>query len=140
MHPGLSQSSFPDELLLLIRSLISDGETCYLNVTGRQPPVPEITRDIAQILRKIILTRQKDYATTLAEDRALLQDPSIEARRCMAIQVRLGEKMILKEALEELERLNLSPTPSIDHSTDIVSTKRRARQDGMSQSKKRRGA
>jgi hypothetical protein len=57
----------------------------------------------------------------------------------MAIQVRLGEKMILKKALEELERLNLSPTPSVDHSTDIVSTKRRCEQDGMSQSKKRRG-
>jgi len=138
-HPSLSHSSFPDELVLLARSLTSDGETYNANATGNQPPVPGIIRDVAHILRKIIVTRQEDYATTLAEDQALLQGPTIGERQRMAIQVRLGEKMILKEALDELERLNISSTPSLDHSIDIVSTKRRAEQDGMPQSRKRRG-
>lgn len=102
--------------------------------------MPKVSSDIAHILRKVIVTRQEDYATSLAEDQTLLQNSIIGGRQRMAIEVRLGEKMILKEALEELERFNISSTPSIDHNLDIVSTKRRAEQDGMLQSKKRRGA
>lgn len=139
-HPGESQSCFPDELLVLVRSLTSAGEHSTLNVTGKDHQVSRITEDIAVTLRKVIVTRQGDYATTVAEDQALLQDTSVGGRRRTAIEIRLGEKMILKEALEELERLHISSTPRVDHSIDIDSTKRRAEQDAIHPSKKRRGA
>lgn len=124
----------------MIKSIIFDAGHSSLNVTGSELQAPRITGDIAHILRKIIVTRQQDYATTLASDQALLQDSSIQGRRRMAIDVRLGEKMILKEALEELEKLNISSTLDNDHSLDIDPTKRRAEQDENRHSKKRRGA
>lgn len=42
--------------------------------------------------------RLKAYRTTLAEDVALLEDLTVQGRRRMAIQVRLGEKEILSMA------------------------------------------
>ena len=138
-HAG-PNSSFPDELLVLVKFLISGSGHSCLNLTGSESPAPRIIGDIAHLLRKVVVTRQEDYATTLIEDQALLQDSSIGARRRMAIEVRLGEKMILKEALDELERLDLCSTPGSNHSIGIVSTKRKVEQDGMLGSKKRRGA
>ena len=123
-HPGVSCSTFPDELLVLIRTLMSDGGQCSRSVSGSRPSASEISGDVAHVLRKLILTRQKDYATTLIEDQALLQDSSVGGRRRMAIEVRSGEKMILKAALKELEKLDYASTSGVDQRIETVPTKR----------------
>jgi len=113
------------------------GALTSLNLVGTKHLGLGMTSDVAQILHKIIVKKQEDYATTLAQDQALLQDISIRGRLRMAIQVRLGEKVILKEALEEIGEIRVSAEDA-DGSTDIRPTKRKAEKDIESLSKKRK--
>ena len=68
------------------------------------------------VLREIIATRQQAYETTIAEDHGLLEDVTIQGRRRMAIEVRLGEKEILAMAAEEIN--NRSPALNPEGVTD----------------------
>ena len=136
-HPYATHSAIPEELLTLIASLLSDDGHCSRNGTGNRSSRPEITREIALVLRKTILRKQEEYATTLAQDQALLRDFSIGGRYRMAVEVRLGEKLILKEAREEVETL-LASTSNIDQGNNRMPTKRGAEQCLETLSKKSR--
>ena len=56
---------------------------------------------LCKVLKRIISKRNEAYQTTIAQDTALLVDPSMIGRRRMAVEVRLGEKEILAMAAEE---------------------------------------
>ena len=57
---------------------------------------------LATLLRRILSNRERDYSTTVTEDLKLLESTTLQPRRSMAIQVRLGEKEILAEMSHHL--------------------------------------
>ena len=60
--------------------------------------------DIANaVLTQVLSEKVVTYPTSAEEDRALLQKSDISHRHRMAIQVRLGEKALLEEALAMLQ-------------------------------------
>ena len=60
--------------------------------------------DIANtVLKQVLLEKLAAYPTSAEEDRALLEKSDISHRHRMAIQVRLGEKTLLEEALAMLK-------------------------------------
>jgi hypothetical protein len=60
----------------------------------------EMRKWIIEVLR----ARLAQYATTLKQDRELLQEvKTIRSRKAMAIEVRIGEKEILTSLMEQLE-------------------------------------
>ena len=55
------------------------------------------------ILKDVIIQRQKQYRTTVAEDLKLLEDIDLARRYRLAVEVRLGEKELLATALQVVE-------------------------------------
>jgi SET domain-containing protein 6 len=94
-HPTPSSSAFPDELLILINLLLLP------QIPGKLPR-PEKTPQTIAVLRRILEARLREYPTKLEEDEALLQGGELSPRRRMAVEVRLGEKRVLKEAWFEI--------------------------------------
>ena len=54
--------------------------------------------DVGKIMAEVLSKRVSQYKTSAVEDTELLKDSTIKGRRRMAIEVRLGEKEVLKEA------------------------------------------
>lgn len=58
------------------------------------------------IIKSVILaslkSKQAEYPTTIQEDEALLSSSGVSGRRRMAIEVRLGEKKLLEEAISQM--------------------------------------
>jgi SET domain-containing protein 6 len=75
--------------------------------------------DIANtVLTQVLSEKLVAYPTSAEEDRALLEEPDISHRHRMAIQVRLGEKALLEEALAMLKgRTTDSPTEHAERPT-----------------------
>lgn len=99
--PESGSFEFDQSLLLTITALLLDTDTAKQATarirTPNQPP-PFLLTTLGLVLKEIISHRQKAYTTTLAEHTALLEDLSLQGRRRMAIEVRLGEKEILSMA------------------------------------------
>ena len=57
-----------------------------------------------KVLTSVFLERQSQYTTTISQDERLLDDDGIKGRYRMAIEVRLGEKSIIAEALAYLKK------------------------------------
>lgn len=55
------------------------------------------------VLEKVLTEKLSQYSTSVEEDRALLHKSDLPIRHRMAVEVRLGEKVLLKEALEMLK-------------------------------------
>ena len=71
-------------------------------LTPETIPGYEKTEDLKQAIFKVLGQRMSEYRTLIDEDeRLLLAD--ISSRRRMAIEVRLGEKRILRKAQERVE-------------------------------------
>ncbi|KAH7368632.1 SET domain-containing protein RMS1 [Plectosphaerella cucumerina] len=51
------------------------------------------------VVEKVLTVRLSQYPTTVQEDEALLATPDLPPRKRMAIQVRIGEKLLLQEAI-----------------------------------------
>lgn len=81
-----------------------DANSFKALIIANKPPKPQANRAVISVLGKAIRSRQNDYATSIAEDNVLLQDPEIQGRRRMAVEVRLGEKQILRAALASIDR------------------------------------
>ena len=94
-HPTPSSSAFPDELLILINLLL-------LPQAPRKLPKPKKTPQTVAVLRRILAARLKEYPTRLENDEMVLQDSGLTLRKRLAIEVRLGEKRVLKEAWLEI--------------------------------------
>lgn len=70
---------------------------------------PEVFADRKQrdeiansIITQVLKEKLKDYPTSISEDRAELRKSNLTNRRRMAIEIRLGEKVLLEEALAML--------------------------------------
>jgi hypothetical protein len=57
---------------------------------------------------KALRHREAEYATTLEEDEKLFQAANLPRRTAMAIQVRHGEKRVLRQAIEEAMKFEAS--------------------------------
>lgn len=58
---------------------------------------------INAVLTKVLTNKLATYPTSIREDRAMLKKSDITNRHRMAIEVRLGEKILLEEALTMLK-------------------------------------
>jgi SET domain-containing protein 6 len=136
VHRGEDGSSFPDELLALLYLLLVDAENLEV-ISSSQSSLPSrsklATELVGQILVTLLKTREKEYATTIKEDEKLVAAGNLPRRTEMAVQVRLGEKKVLKEAIQEAmsfegsnKRMRLPKTSEHDAPTQNGKRKRRA--------------
>ena len=117
---------FDRALVLTITALLSEDEDfkgAPEDPPGRPPS--HLRMPLALVLRKIILSRQSAYKTTIAEDTALMGDATVQGRRRMAIEVRLGEKEILALASEEIEKRIIKQQAAAGEEQDVSQFKRR---------------
>ncbi|KAG0648428.1 Ribosomal lysine N-methyltransferase 4 [Hyphodiscus hymeniophilus] len=103
-HPGPDGPSIPDELLAFIYLLLVDNEN-FESITKSQTSVPSRSKLATELVGKVLVdllrAREEEYATTIEEDDILEAAESIPRRTKMAIQVRLGEKQVLRDAIRE---------------------------------------
>jgi SET domain-containing protein 6 len=103
-HPGSDGPSIPDDLLAVLYLLLVDKESLDAiensnsSLPGRSKLATEL---VGEVLVVILRMREKQYSTTLEEDERILQKGNIAPRTTMAVQVRLGEKRVLREAMQE---------------------------------------
>ena len=86
-----------DQSLLLTTSAVLLDRDAAMQATARTQDETQLflLTTLGLVLKDIFSHSQNAYKTTLAEDIALLKDYSVQGRRRMAIEVRLGEKDIL---------------------------------------------
>ena len=77
-------------------------------LTPETIPDYEKTAELKQAIVKVLGQRMNEYSTLIDEDEKLLL-ADISSRRKMAIEVRLGEKRILKNAQERVEAWDTEP-------------------------------
>lgn len=135
-HPGPDGPSIPDELLALLYLLLVDAEN-FMAIFNSESSLPSrsklATELIGQVLASLLKAREKEYATTVEEDRSLIEKGDLSGRLEMAVQVRLGEKRVLREAIKEAtsfsgsnKRMRLSQTSGHDSVTQNGKAKRPA--------------
>ncbi|KAH7321450.1 putative ribosomal N-lysine methyltransferase 4 [Rhexocercosporidium sp. MPI-PUGE-AT-0058] len=103
-HPGPDGPSIPDELLGLLYLLLLDEENLAViesSQTSMSSWSKLATSLVGQVLTIVLESRTKDYPTSIEEDRAILKAGNLTNRQAMAIQVRLGEKLVLEKAMQE---------------------------------------
>lgn len=103
-HPEPDGPSIPDELLALLYILLMDtGSLEALENSQANLPRPSNlkTELVGKVLARILRSKEDDYETTIEDDEKLLRFEGLSNRNMMAIQVRLGEKMVLREAIRE---------------------------------------
>lgn len=92
----------PDELVIILRILLSTEEEFQTWKSKGKVPKASMSERIAQLGIKIISDRLNGYSTTIQVDQDLLKDQSLSNRRMKAVRVRLGEKLILNDLLDDL--------------------------------------
>ena len=92
-------------MLLTISALLFgiDEFEQAMETPPERPPL-SILDTLNLVLKKIIISRQRAYKTTMTEDYDQLRDATVQGRHRMAIEVRLGEKEILASATKEIEK------------------------------------
>lgn len=139
-HPGSDGPAIPDELLALIFILMVDEET-FEAISASKMSLPSrsklATGRVGQALAVLIKARENEYGTTPEQDEEILQEGNLSGRERMAIQVRLGEKQVLRAAIFEAssyngsdKRMRISTTPV--HEPKAGSKKRGATDDETS--------
>lgn len=103
----------PAELVVLLTTLTQSPEDFEQRRSKNKPPKPSMDASQAGLLYKVLQAKQSQYATSLHEDVNLLAGllppnaPSTlegpARRHKMALQVRLGEKEVLRDVLAMLE-------------------------------------
>ena len=100
-----STFNFERDLCLFVDALTMNPGTLQEEIDANEvPEVPRFTHQMGLALKKILLERFKAYKTTMAEDASLLSNDKLPRRLRMAVEVRLGEKEILAQALASLQR------------------------------------
>ncbi|KAI6709134.1 hypothetical protein PZA11_002752 [Diplocarpon coronariae] len=107
-HAGSDGPGIPDELLALLYLLLLDNEN-LIAIEISQASLPTrsklATSLVGQVLAVIIQSRLQEYSTTIETDQAILRAGNLPLRKQMAIQVRLGEKLVLEKAIQESKSL-----------------------------------
>jgi len=102
-HPGLDGPSIPDELVALVYILLVDEENLTSieagsSLSSRSKLTTEL---VGQVLAVALQQRTEEYGTSIEEDESILQKGGLSTRAEKAIQVRIGEKKVLKAAIKE---------------------------------------
>lgn len=96
----------PREALATVTAfLLSDQDFAKMKDKGKVPK-PEKSEETVAALVAVLEKRLAEYESSVEDDRALLESAEVSGRRRkkMAVEVRLGEKKILRGALEKLRR------------------------------------
>lgn len=103
-HADSDGPSIPDELLALLFILLLNEEA-LAKLANSQIHLPSRskleTKTVGHVLAILLRQRENEYGTTIEEDKALLKTNTLTHRTRMACEVRLGEKLILSEAIQE---------------------------------------
>lgn len=83
-------------LLLLDDTHLKAIEISETSIPGRSKLATEL---VGLVLAALFKSREEEYQTTMEEDEDLLRAGNLSRRGAMAIQVRIGEKKVLKEAI-----------------------------------------
>ncbi|EGG03367.1 uncharacterized protein MELLADRAFT_90239 [Melampsora larici-populina 98AG31] len=94
----------PDELVIMLRILLSTEEEFQTWKSKGKVPKPAMSEPIAQLAIQILSNRLNQYSTTIQNDQDLLKDQSLSRRKLKSIKVRLGEKLILNDLLNDLNK------------------------------------
>ena len=111
---GEPASFMSDELFVLMTIFVlSPDDFAQLRHKGRLPK-PSLSTQVSKILIAAVRNRQREYTTSLEQDRELEAAGGQLGRKALALQVRIGEKEILSDALRLLEASteNLPMTPN----------------------------
>ena len=97
---------FSPELLLFITTLTMDFDTSNSLSRSRASKTETFfsNSSAVEILEAVLVGRSAQYRTTASDDEELLRDVLLQGRYRMAVEVRLGEKNLLVEALEEVRK------------------------------------
>lgn len=148
-HPGPDGPSIPDELLALLYLFLLDEESLAAiesSQTSLSSRSNLATTLVGQVLAIVLSSRSSDYSTTIEEDQAILKAGNITNRQAMAIQVRLGEKMVLEEAKQEAKsfsgsdkkmRLKQDTPPANETDSQCSKGKRKVEDDAAGRKKGR---
>jgi SET domain-containing protein 6 len=144
-HSGEDGPGIPDGLLALLFLLLANDET-IASISNSESSLPNrsklATALVGRVLAALLQMREKEYATTIEDDEEILQKGNLTTRNVMALQVRLGEKRILREAIQEAqsftgENKQMRDAPKLQEPPEYSNKKRKA-VDTMSQGKKGR--
>ena len=101
---NLPNDGFDSAMLQLIYIFTaSQPELTEVKCTKKVPTLA-INILVIKVLSKALADRQSEYTTSIVEDIGLLRNSKVDKRHRMAIEVRLGEKMIIANALSYLTR------------------------------------
>ena len=142
-HSSPDGPSIPDELLGLLYLLLLDAENLAA-IESSQASMSSrsklATALVGQVVAMVLESRAREYSTTIEEDRALLQASNLASRHRMAIQVRLGEKVVLQKASQEAKLFQGSDKKmrlKQDSSSEPQSKKRKPEEDAAGRKKGR---
>ena len=103
-HTASDDPGIPDELLALLFILLLNEES-LAKLSSSQTHLPSRskleTETVGHVLVTLLRLREREYTTTLEEDEAQLKTENLPHRARLAIEVRLGEKRLLREAIQE---------------------------------------
>ena len=114
-----------DPALVLTLQVLTTNKASFKNFkTTRRVLVRSMDLLAVSLLREIVIQRQRDYSTTVAEDIMLLQDNLTQGRQRVAVEIRLGEKEILASTLQYAERraeyLSLDSSTSLETKDELA--------------------
>ncbi|KAB8416335.1 hypothetical protein FH972_024855 [Carpinus fangiana] len=121
-NPSTPTLKLPDEAVTLTQLLLaSEDEGRHLKKLEPARKA-ELNLQVGRVLEQLLTNKSAAYATSTAEDRAYLQDSTVQGRRRMAIEVRLGEKVLLQEAIDLARQMQ---QPTNGHAADEPASKKR---------------
>lgn len=94
------------------------------------------TAMVGSVSVQLLNLRQKEYPTTVEEDAAILDAGNLPPRKLMAVQVRKGEKEVLREAIEEANTFHADGSRMRGETTSSTLSKR-ARDNATTATSKR---
>lgn len=109
-HPGPDGPSIPDELIALIYLLLLDNENLISieagsSISSRSKITTEL---VGQTLAMLLQQREDEYGTSVEEDETIIQKSGLSHRVQKALQVRIGEKHVLRAAIKEAKYFTAS--------------------------------
>ena len=112
----LPHNGFEPSFILTLAVLATKRADLQGLLAIKRAPKPSMNLEVTSLLQEVIRYRQKEYCTSIAEDVNLLQQPAVQGRHRLAIEIRLGEKEILASTL-------LYAKKKMEKEADIASSK-----------------
>ena len=142
LHTTPDEPGISDELLALLYLLLVDEET-LASIINSQSTIPSrsklSTELVGQVLATLLRARESEYKSTAEEDEAI-NGMNLPHRTRMALQVRLGEKKVLRQAILEASQFRGSDKRmriAQDVAENVGNSKRRMDDETTDSRKKR---